>query len=237
MQYSSFYKLMQVRVHDGSSSLPFRDIFFKPTFECAKLLAKLRLNAVCNEEGISIYYKEKYDSVPENSSPKNVNFNNEILDFSFVTHNVQMLNRLNEIVPNNPIDTKKWMYKINDDQSVQKKYLFPAVFTNYVSALPNKTVQFSIKKNGNAILNYNNLEILGDSDGSYACTADLTNHEAGEYDLFVQDVETLNAYIDTHSELNGNTGLLQIILKDYNYTSYSSSSPPNQNTTELIFTL
>jgi hypothetical protein len=238
MHYSSFYKLMHISVCDSKTDLPFKDVFFKPTIVCAKLLAKLGLNAVCNEDGISIYYKEKYDSVPQKKEVKNISFNKEVLDFSFATHNIEMLNRLYESVPSNPIDTKKWLYKINDDQSINKKYLFPAVFTNYISALPNKTVQFSIKKNGNTILKYDKLEVSGDSDGKYACTADLTAREAGEYELFVQDVETLPAYIDTHNELDGKTGLLQMILKEYNYTSYSSSSPPEQQiiqTTEIVY--
>jgi hypothetical protein len=237
MQYSSFYKLINISVRDGKTNLPFSDVFFTPTFEGAKLLAQLNLTAVCTGGNISIYYKEKHNTVSQTPENKNITFNNSVIFFSFTTHNVTMLNRLNEIVPNIPIDTKKWMYKLTDGKSVEKKYLFPSVFTNYVFAKPGGKILFSILKNGKTVFGNDKVEIRGDSDGRYACTGDLTNHEAGEYDLFVQGEETLNAFIDTRNELNDNTGLMQIILKDYNYTSYSSSSPPNQNTTELIFTL
>jgi hypothetical protein len=228
MGYQSFYNLVNISVRDKVTENIYGDMVFTPTMDSAKLMTRLNLQTVMENGAVSLFYKEQYERLPSKATEQVVSFNNTILYFTFETKNNHLLARMNSAITSNEIpDTRKWLYKLGDQP--ERIHIYPAVFTHIVTGkIGNR--RFTMARNGIELpVSEEYLRnITSNEAGIYHCTADLTNRPAGIYELLLEDMESFPAYIDTHNELPGKTGLLELVLADYNYTTSSNSSPPGQ---------
>jgi hypothetical protein len=228
MRYSSFNKLIDISIRDAGGLL-YTDVLYSASAEANIIMRMLNLHAVCSSNGIAIFYKENYNKLPDAVEDKKVKFDKKVLHFAFATQNKLLHDQLNKKLPNMPYDNRKWVYKFSGEGNIGKANIYPAVFTHSVLGLGVGEKNFQINKNGTGILKSGSLErkVKSDDDGNYNCTADLTNHTAGNYELLLEGQANFPVYMDTRNELTGKTGLIEIVMaNDYSYSGASNSSPP-----------
>lgn len=233
MRYKSFYQLLQVGIVRGDTTV-YPDIVFTPTRQTAVLLTRNNLQASSGQGRLSVFYRAFYEALPAERKEQQISFDNIHLYFTFQTRNQDILDALyNTAPPGTGADPSKSVFTLTDVQRINNGLdamrinKYPAVFTHTVFDTPGRK-KFEIFKDGNALPEnaIYQRSIISDDAGRYSCTADLSDYPAGFYTLNLEGLSSYEVYIDTQHELPGQTGLLELVLTDYNYTNSSNSSPP-----------